>query len=366
MSRRVRGIMAGLLAIALASPSSGQFGQWGWGGWDMGGTVEGHALHGGGLLAQGLGLFNLNTAQANSVNADTVMRMNEYMWQSTQIAQRNYFERVAARKARRNETLGMIEQRLLYDPSSADVLSGDSMNAMLRQLQNPVIPTSLVSHVGNQLTLSGAALRTIPFKFASQGAIVSVERLTATNRWPLPLLSEEFRPDRDAFARLVAEAKAIPDDQSIPDELILRGISAVSAMRDKARSRLTGPEFGQAERYLRGLVGMLQMARQPNIKEVLEKAASIEKLPVGTLINFMDAYNLEFGVARTTEEQSLYRQALHPMIRQVRDYIERELGARVVTGTQQARRNDPSKSPTELLDTLPWERLSAAVPGGGR
>ena len=55
------------------------FGGWGWGGWGGGvATPESAALEGAGSYAMGAGMYNLDTAQARSINADTAMRFNEY------------------------------------------------------------------------------------------------------------------------------------------------------------------------------------------------------------------------------------------------------------------------------------------------
>ena len=44
-----------------------------------GSTPEGDYLRGVGIADWGMGLYNLNTAQANSINTDTEIRWNEYL-----------------------------------------------------------------------------------------------------------------------------------------------------------------------------------------------------------------------------------------------------------------------------------------------
>ena len=48
-----------------------------------GSTPQGDYLRGVGIAAYGMGLYNLNTAQANQINAQTFMMLNEYIWTST-------------------------------------------------------------------------------------------------------------------------------------------------------------------------------------------------------------------------------------------------------------------------------------------
>ena len=52
----------------------------GWGGWGGGGTVAGDTARGLGAFAAGAGQYNLDSAQAASINTDTVMRWNNYVW----------------------------------------------------------------------------------------------------------------------------------------------------------------------------------------------------------------------------------------------------------------------------------------------
>src|SRR6516165_10028770 len=56
------------------------YGGWGWGGWGGGASTPiGDARQGAAMYAMGAGMYNLDTAQARSINADTVMRFNDYV-----------------------------------------------------------------------------------------------------------------------------------------------------------------------------------------------------------------------------------------------------------------------------------------------
>src|SRR3954467_5523933 len=53
----------------------------GWGGWGgAGSTVQGSMASGMGNFAAGAGSYNAQTAQARSVNAQTAMQFNDYMY----------------------------------------------------------------------------------------------------------------------------------------------------------------------------------------------------------------------------------------------------------------------------------------------
>ena len=71
-------------------------GDHGWGGWGAS-TVGGDMARGMGVFAAGAGIYNKQTAVADSINADTLMRWNEYVYTSQQI--RN--DRFRARQMRK-------------------------------------------------------------------------------------------------------------------------------------------------------------------------------------------------------------------------------------------------------------------------
>src|SRR6516162_5463374 len=73
------------LALIILSAMAGRdaraqwgYGGWGWGGWGAS-SLGGDLGRGAGVYAAGAGMYNLDTAQARSINADTVMRFNDYV-----------------------------------------------------------------------------------------------------------------------------------------------------------------------------------------------------------------------------------------------------------------------------------------------
>lgn len=350
---------AALATLGLLAPASARFMDWGWGGWGMmSATVEGHAMMGAGMLAEGLGIYNLNTAQAESINADTVMRLNEYLYQSSQVARENYFKRVAARRQLRNDALSQIEQQLLYTPSQADVFSGDALNAVLRQLQNPNVPMSVITNLDADITIPGDQIRLVPLKFASAGVVISLDRLSVDDRWPVPLRAQAFKPLHDEYSKFVADLKSRPEDDPIPDALVVRGIDILKRLREQARTTLQGRDFAAAERFLKGQLGMVQLLRQPDVRRVVERASQVKDVPLANAIMFMDVFNMQFGAARTPEERTLYSTVLHPKLVQLRDAIEKEMGKKIQTANQAARGEDPNHAPTEVFEGLEWDTLS--------
>src|SRR5215469_15790729 len=102
---------------AVATPVHAQwdypfgFGFCGWHGWEAT-SVMGDEARGMGVFAVGAGEYNLNTAQAEAINHDTVMRFNEYIWQAQKLANRRYYQRQAQERKRVNESLAKTYARL--------------------------------------------------------------------------------------------------------------------------------------------------------------------------------------------------------------------------------------------------------------
>src|SRR5208337_2165664 len=87
MTRQSIRACASVFALALIQGACAQaqwgypggYGGYGWGGWG-GQTAQGDIARGLGAYAMGAGYYNQQTAVANSINTDTVMRWNQYVY----------------------------------------------------------------------------------------------------------------------------------------------------------------------------------------------------------------------------------------------------------------------------------------------
>src|SRR4051794_18981466 len=131
MTRNYRWIGAVVIAVALcqaAAPAEAQFyggGYWGGGG----GTVAGNALQGAGMAAMGAGRYNVDTAQARAINAETALQWNQYMYQAKVEGERIYNERMARDQKRSQENIKAHEARLRTAPNEYDITTGNALNA---------------------------------------------------------------------------------------------------------------------------------------------------------------------------------------------------------------------------------------------
>ncbi len=146
MRRRFR--WAAALALALAAgqgaPAWAQYGYprgyggYGWGGWGGGGeTPQGSIARGMGAYAAGAGVYNQQTAVARSINADTAMRYNQYMYESNLEATRKHSALLAKNKADTNQAQAQIQSRLRDHPEPRDIYMGDALNVAVDEIEDP-------------------------------------------------------------------------------------------------------------------------------------------------------------------------------------------------------------------------------------
>src|SRR4051794_109663 len=125
MLRRIRLALAmGALLATTVGEARAQYypgyGAYGWGGWGGGATVGGDMARGLGFYNIGAGIYNEDTAVANSINADTVMRWNQYLWEAQQEINRREYVRMARRQQHENATGDVVQKRLLENPTARD------------------------------------------------------------------------------------------------------------------------------------------------------------------------------------------------------------------------------------------------------
>src|SRR5439155_511081 len=95
-----------------------------------------------GLTYRGAAVLYLNAAKARSIDADTRMRFDQYVYHSLQEYNRQRALRLAGKAANRNANLAEILRRLQENPSESDVTGGDALNIVLGELSDPRISPS--------------------------------------------------------------------------------------------------------------------------------------------------------------------------------------------------------------------------------
>ena len=95
-----------------------------------------------GSLLQGAGIFNEQTAIADSINADTMMRWNDYIYQANTEAARGYVARRRENSANIRTQNDAITTRIRDNPTVRDIEMGDALNAAVNQLTDPRVSSA--------------------------------------------------------------------------------------------------------------------------------------------------------------------------------------------------------------------------------
>jgi hypothetical protein len=301
----------------------GGYGGYGWGGWGGGATVGGDQARGMGVFAAGAGVYNQQTAVARSINAQTAMQWNEYIYQSSMEAGRIMRKNDLIKRQQDLTNYNAIQNRIRDNPNEIDVMHGDALNVALDEVTAPKVYLRALQ--GAKAPLPGPVIREIPFNYASEGLTLSIDDITK-NGPPDLLKGAEFDEDRAALRavgkKIRAEAEA---EKPIESDLIKQAQSLVKKVLKTITDNpnkypRNTPPVTEAENWLKGLYGLFTMLESPAIDVLL---AGVDKRPdttLGDLITFMHAFNLRFGPAKTPEQRAIYTQ-LFGTLDQLRDEI---------------------------------------------
>src|SRR5271156_1345546 len=147
-----------------------------------GSTPAGDYLRGVGIADWGLGQLVLNSAQANSINTDTDIRWNEYLADVAKQQTREYVARKLALATQSKEAYRQNRERILNNPESHDVLSGEALNRVLEELLNLNLGESVFRSERLQVRIPADLVRHIPFKLGEKGEQFSMDRLPAPRK----------------------------------------------------------------------------------------------------------------------------------------------------------------------------------------
>jgi len=297
----------------------GGFGGCGWMGWGVG-TAEGDIARGMGSFLMGAGFYNEQTAVADSINTDTIMRWNEYVHEAQENLNRKRAQRTAQARERNTSSNESIQKRLRDNPEPRDIFQGSALNVALEEINDPRVYVKALQ--GAKVQIGGEKIRVIPFRYNAAAVTVGLHQL-ATGAFPPALSTPEFEADRAALKALDQQiTEQVADDNEPDPATVQKLLGAIYAAEEKAARVLPANGLGrkQADKFLKALHGLVVMLKAPLLDPVL---AGVEKRPettLGELLSFMTAFNLRFGPAATPQQREVYRE-LHRLLAQLRDQV---------------------------------------------
>jgi hypothetical protein len=341
------------LAVALTACSTearaqwgygmyGGYGGYGWGGWGgAGSTVQGSVAQGLGMMYMGEGVYNKQTAIANSINYDTMMRWNQYVYEAQREATHQYYARRDAHIARNKEAYNAFLTKLNENPDRRDIERGDALNAILDQLNDPRIQGSTLRSI--DVKVAADLIRQVPFTKASEAITISLEQLKDATKWPRALRDARFADEQKAFEAAVTQARKEDEEGEIAPETLDKVRGVATRLKDKlAEMPLSDQtEARQAQNFVKTIYAMTRMLANPQVEKVLAELRKIETTTVGNLLGFMRTFNLRFGPATTPAQRNAYGE-LYTAMDEVRDKIlsEAKLDDSVTEKAKKAKLHD--------------------------
>jgi hypothetical protein len=318
----LRALLLGLtLSIPTISAQAQYYG--GWGGWGGGAsTLQGDMMRGAGVAAAGAGAYNQQTAVARSINANTAMQVNQYMYEVNKNNAKHFYAESAAKQKEESSTGEGIYKRLHDNPSGYDIHTGDALNVVLDELTNPDVYGKVIA--GAAQAIDGDLVRNIPFEYAANMIAISLADFTAQGVPDYLLTTPDFAEDRAAIKALVAKAREeIASTKQVSAETLANCRVAIKALKDKVDGLLPqdAPNRLEADNYLKALTGLTKMLATPSVEKYLMELKTVSKTDLGHLISFMHTFNLRFGVSKTPVQEAVYDQ-LYPLLVALRNQVK--------------------------------------------
>lgn len=295
--------------------------RYGWSGWQ--GPVPRIVALGVGYFATAEGPFKRQLPIGAGVDADTVLRWNQWIYRAQQASNERAERRGIGDRAADDRAREAKRRRVLEHPTRADINGGAALNALLDRLTEPSLQGTSLRKA--QTRLSGESIRNISFFTAPQAAATLLAATTAEDAWPKAFRGEGFKAERDAYADAVG---AVLKDAVGRSEPVKPGTRRElrSALR-RIRTKLGAlPHDGPLERtnlwnHYKWLVGVSRMLEEPPLEPVLAGLEGVKETTTGHLLAFMLTFNLRFGPATTPQGQAVY-QALYADLAALRDTVE--------------------------------------------
>ncbi|WP_165219935.1 hypothetical protein [Aquisphaera insulae] len=268
------------------------------------------AASGMGDLARGTGSLLHDGAIAESIHADTAMRVNQYAWNCYLEQVRRRGDHLERRKLRCDRARALIEDRLLFHPEIRDIDSGDAPNALIRYLTGPEVSPSALRALA--LPLPRAVGDPMPLILnRAHNVIIAPGRLRVSHRWPGYLLDPSFARQRQAVERLVDDSLARAAGGMPLSAATTALDQAVASLRDQVGRSLssgTARERDHAGSFLEGLAAASRMLREPDAVEIIRYVHGHPATTTADVVQLMSRFHLQLAPAVSPEEQDLYRE----------------------------------------------------------
>ncbi len=304
-------------------------------------TAQGDAFRAQGRFLRGMAWYELGTARAGAIEADALFAWNRAVQADYNAYLLERAQRLAARKAVRNEReqdaalrLEALRRRWREQPTVDDIRSGLAQNALVSDLADPKFPASLwVSApvaLPPEVTLESLAFRfadapkaKLPAPFAM--GTVAVGRMKGEH-WPVSLRRSELEAGRAAYRRAVARVVSACERQTPLQASDVDAVrEALFALRDRATESVPaeGGRRKQALAYLDRLDEATKIFLDRDFAEELIRDVERHKAAtVAQLLGFMRKYRLLFAEADDDPDCWATYQTLQDLLKQQKGALD--------------------------------------------
>jgi hypothetical protein len=361
MIRRVNMLLGLCLIVSMSGREARAqwgygYGGWGWGGWGAA-TPQSAALQGAGYYAMGAGMYNLDTAQARAINAQTAMQWNDYVAQVTHESARIHEMRVHNEFQKNQKLYDEWKNRLRTSPGKVEIEDGSALNIALDDLTNPRLGSSALRAASAPVPAS--LIAEVPFVNNVERVTLMLDHMRQGVKWPAALDGERFADAKKTFDEVRAEIRKEAGEKGEVSARTLRTAEEhVNALLNALTAQPLSDPLDQQEatNFLTTCQNLLNLMKKPDIQPAMIALKKVQDTTVGNLLGFMHAFNLRFGRATTLKEKQAYSR-LFEALDQTRDQILAE--AKIdSTATAQA---DP-KPPVDYYQNLNRARRGGRTP----
>jgi hypothetical protein len=280
------------------------------------------------MYAMGAGVYNLDTAQARSINTDTAMRYNQYVFESTMEEAKRYTERKHAEIGKNQALYDAHQKKLRDNPDPQQIDNGDALNAAVTDLSDPRLGSSSLRAANAPVPSS--LIAEVPFYYASERITIMLDGIRNSIKWPEVFEGERFANAQKTFDDLRARVRAEAQNGDVSAKTLREAKSFVNDLRAKLEAEpLKDPDDQKdAMTFITSCTSLLGLLEKPDIRPALVELRKVTDTTIGNLLGFMHYFNLRFGAATTPKERQAYQQ-LYAILDQTRDSVlaEAKLGS---------------------------------------
>ncbi len=288
-----------------------------------GSTAPGDYLRGVGIELMGAGIYNWNTAVAESIQADTSIRVDQYVGEVLRQGRARYGALQRAARDRFDANYAAIRKRIAEHPEAHDVAKGDALNSLLDQLNNPQISESAFRLSPAKLGIED--IRKITFRLPDKGVGFSMQQLTVhgKGKWPVAFQDPRYVLDCKAYETALDVALEHMVNRDMPDHIIREYQQTIWALRTKVGAEpwaAGDPLRTEANLYLKTLDDTVNLLKLHQFHNALAELDNYGGTTVNDLRKFMKRHNLRFGQAESPDQRDLYPR-LYELLVAVRESV---------------------------------------------